>query len=149
MVMVFLLLVLYVATQMPQVQEAVPLIKTFNSDLARFLGSKGPSSDASGQIGLANPGRSLKDLSEPGTLPTMKDCGPPPENPWTSKGMVSPVDAERYELALRIWEYCKKERHEGGDSLPTFSPSGQEKPGDGLDSYPDETSTPAEETPPQ
>jgi hypothetical protein len=146
MVILFLLFVSFVATQVPQVQEAVPLVKTFNSDLKRVLGLQGSAQNPSGEFDLANPGRTLKEV--PDTLPEVKECGPPPENPWTRKEPVSPADAERYQLALQIWEYCKKESHSGGDKLPTFSPSGQDKPGNGLDSYPDDANTSAAEAPP-
>ena len=120
MIILSLLFVLFLAVRSPQPQRGVSRVGAPGSALKRWLEDTEPGDQGASDFRLANPGSGLKDAPEP--LYEAKECGPPPVNPWTQGPSVSPREAQRYELALRIWEYCKAGSHPGQDRLPTFSP---------------------------
>ena len=62
-------------------------------------------------------------------------CGLPPDNPWTRGIAPTEADIERYQLALRIWDYCRQ-RAEVGDS-DSSSPYERKSAGSKLQDYPE------------
>jgi len=131
MVLVFLGLLFLLIIQVPQVQERFPSLGALDARIRGWAGFEAP--DTATDFRLAKPGTQLAELPE--SLPESEDCGPPPVNPWVQNAAVSPVEAERYELALRIWEYCKQAGRKGEDPLPTFSPSREIRPENHLNDY--------------
>jgi len=130
-----LVLLFFAALQNPRAQESFPALAALDLRLKSWLGLEARPPNGSADFRLAKPDSRIAEI--PDALPETEDCGPPPVNPWVQKGTVSPVAAERYEMALRIWEYCKQQGRKGKDTLPTYSPSRESRLEHQLDDYPE------------
>ncbi len=62
-------------------------------------------------------------------------CGLPPDNPWAGNTAPTEADLERYQLALKIWDYCRQQAENVKSGSPL--PYAQKKAGRKLQDYPE------------